>query len=341
MTRNRRLAWLLLAAGVSVYVGACLTLSSPKETGKAAVRGIRPMHKVHTDQGLDCTICHEIKEGKPQFPTHELCSTCHDINVDEPDPKKCGFCHTNENFETTQRTKVLTDEIKFDHDKHAPVECTACHKEPDRAKLPAGPKMPFCMNCHATKGNPKLNECATCHVSINEQTVPLTRAGQRIPHDSPEIWKHVHGRQATVDPKFCATCHEQQAFCDTCHAQKPPESHTLTWRQRTHGLQASWDRQRCAVCHEEDSCQKCHRNTQPQSHKNFWGKPANRHCVSCHYPPTKTECVVCHENIDHKTAIPSPHRIMLYPPLCAQCHPGGPPKPPHPANSTARCQTCH
>jgi hypothetical protein len=68
----------------------------------------------------------------------------------------------------------------------------------------------------------------------------------------------------------------------------------------------------------------------------------DRHCANCHFPPTDTGCVVCHESIDHASALPSPHRFNIYPANCRICHPGGRPnQAPHPTNSTVNCQFCH
>ena len=192
---------------------------------------------------------------------------------------------------------------------------------------------------------PALNDCATCHTTINKDTVPQFRNGQRIAHDAPDVWKKVHGQEAKIDKQFCATCHDandKKLSCNECHSKEAPADHTLAWRGRTHGLEAQWNRNRCATCHEEDSCVKCHRNTPPDSHRGGWGAPADRHCVNCHFPAQKNECTVCHETIDHEKAKPSPHAAGVYPPNCGTCHPGRIPYlAPHPLNSTTRCVTCH
>lgn len=344
MRRRSRLFWVVFAIGASLIVGACVTVTRPK-TAKVD-RGVRVNHAIHAEQNLDCATCHEPQEGGVMsFPTHDTCSVCHEINVDEPTVEQCGKCHTNENYEIDPWQKLLNAELKWSHDPHVAkeIDCAVCHTKMDMAPagLPAGSRKPACMDCHG-KTDPKLNECSVCHSEVNADVVPKFRGAQRIQHDAPAIWAHLHGEESKVDPKYCALCHTEKAFCDDCHTTHPPDNHTVAWRRKTHGLEASWDRTSCSVCHEEDSCLKCHRNTEPASHRPQWGPPNNQHCVSCHYPPTQTNCTVCHESIEHQTAMPSPHRLMIYPARCNACHPGGlPNRAPHPMNSTVRCDFCH
>lgn len=341
MTQRPRLIWVAVALGVSVLVGACVTLTSPKAS--KVDRGVRVNHAFHAEQGLDCATCHTAEEGRFTFPTHDLCSTCHDINVDEPSKEACGLCHTNEEYDVADYVKPLKGDVKFSHDPHvAKIEdCKTCHADPDKGTVSAGPQKPACMECHG-KTDRKLNECSVCHNEITKETRPMHRAGVRIPHDDPATWKRVHGSESKVDPKYCALCHTEQSYCDTCHTTTAPDSHTLAWRKKTHGIEAGWNRNSCAVCHEESTCTKCHHTTEPESHRASWGAPINNHCTSCHYPPSKTGCTVCHESVEHKSAMPSPHRVLLYPPNCRKCHPGGSPmRAPHPTNSSVRCQFCH
>lgn len=342
MTRRQRILWLVVAVALSGLVAACITYTQPK--AQKADRGVRINHALHIEQGLECAICHEPQDGGAYgFPTHDTCSACHDIDMDNPEPEACGFCHTNESFEIAEFQSPLGPDLVFNHDPHvaAEVECATCHTDVDKALLPSGPLKPFCMDCHG-KTSPALNECAVCHKETNKETIPSSRYGVNLAHDQPAIWAKVHGTESKVDPKYCALCHTEQAFCDDCHTTTAPDSHTVSWRRTTHGMQASWDRNNCSVCHEEDSCLQCHQNTQPESHRRAWGPPSNSHCTSCHYPPTKTNCVVCHESIEHPSALPSPHRALVYPAACAACHPGGQTnRPPHPENSTVNCRFCH
>ncbi|MCC6796285.1 MAG: hypothetical protein IT366_14280 [Candidatus Hydrogenedentes bacterium] len=340
----RRLGLAAIVLLASVAIAACVSSTLPKPAKKD--RGVKVNHQLHAEQGLDCATCHEAQEGgKISFPTHETCSVCHDINMDQPTAEMCNKCHTRgDDYGVTPLETRLKPELKWSHEPHAAKEvaCDKCHgADPDTQGLPSGSLKPMCMDCHG-KTDPKLNECSVCHNEMSDKVVPMFRGQSRIQHDVPAIWAHTHGSEARVDPKFCSMCHTEQNFCDTCHATQAPQDHTPTWRRKAHGIEAGYNRNKCSVCHEEDSCLQCHKNTTPESHKAAWGAPVNNHCTSCHYPATKDNCTVCHESVQHITAPPSPHRALIYPPNCRRCHPGSTPgRAPHAVNTTVGCKFCH
>jgi hypothetical protein len=341
MSQLTRFRWLAVLA-VSVLVGACVTYTRVKSPGRVD-RGIRFPHKTHAAEGLGCTDCHGVEEGGQLMPNHDLCGTCHDFDVDKPDPEACGKCHTNPGNKVRPRATLLGGERKFSHEAHLAkkIECDTCHPDLDKGTLPRGPIMSFCMDCHE-KTRADLAACAVCHKELNKDVRPNMLGGRRISHDAPSLWRRVHGREWRNNEAGCALCHESNEFCEACHRQNRPESHTVSWRRTGHGLRATWDRQKCSVCHEEDSCLKCHKNTEPASHRAAWGRPVNRHCISCHYPPERTGCTVCHESIEHGGAMTSPHNLGLFPRRCGRCHPGGMPnRAPHVLNGTVRCVACH
>lgn len=334
---------LLVVLILSTYVGACMTINMV--INKDADRGIKFNHKQHFEAGLeDCSDCHSTDGERPSFPDHELCGVCHEIDIDNIDPEACGVCHSSEALEIKPYSPILKAELKFKHEFHMTEElnCAVCHADPDTAVLPNKKLKPFCVDCHST-GAKMLTECQTCHSEISKTTRPSYRGETRIAHDEPKIWEHMHGREARFDPQYCTNCHELETYCDDCHRKNPPRTHTVSWRRKSHGLRATWDRDKCATCHEEDSCVRCHNNTQPSSHRQSnWDSFPQLHCVSCHYPAQRSNCTVCHESITHEKARPSIHRLGTYPRNCGRCHPGGRPHAaPHKLNSTVRCRECH
>ena len=340
--RSKIVAVLVLTA----LLGACAALRSDKESASHD-RGIKFDHQLHTTDpvALDCTLCHDPSAGEPTMPTHDTCSACHEIKIEEFDLENCKTCHTDPDLVIKPYEKKLTDEVVFSHAPHvaAEVACASCHPPLDDIFKANGDVMAFCVDCHSTAENKAINECSVCHTEIRAELVPKYRGDTRIAHDAPEVWERIHGQEARMDQAFCAICHtEQEAFCSDCHEKNPPDSHTLTWRRRTHGLQAEWDRDRCTVCHEEDSCLKCHQNTQPTSHRGSFARGQQTHCASCHFPVQNNNCTVCHESIEHRSAMRSPHTLGIYPTDCGRCHPGGmPDRAPHFVNSTVRCFQCH
>jgi hypothetical protein len=333
-----RKKWYALAmVTLSLMVAACVTYQAMRPD-----RGLKFNHEKHPAKDLACEDCHSVENGEPGMPSHDTCSVCHD-QADLSKSKECDYCHSQPDQAVKPIAKVLSPEAKFGHAKHLDkkIECKTCHPNPDKSVVVSGNLMTFCMDCH-TKTGQTLTECSVCHKEIRKNVRPKYHGPVRIAHDSPQIWEKIHGQQSKNDPKFCALCHDDQTSCEECHRKNPPQDHTITWRRKSHGLRATWERERCAACHEEDSCLRCHQHNAPQSHHGGWGPPSDRHCVQCHYPPRETGCTVCHEDIEHKSAEPSPHDLGLFPARCAPCHPfNNPYRAPHPLNSTVRCVVCH
>ena len=323
-----------------LLVGACVTVR--ELTSEKASRGLTFSHAKHVEEDMDCTDCHEVEE-QASLPDHELCSLCHEIDEDVKDPEACGMCHSDPEWSVAAAVKTLSIEQKFSHAVHvdAEITCAQCHPDPDARRLPKGPVKPFCVDCHKA-ARAELAECSVCHNEINRDLRPTRRGKARIAHDAQQIWAHTHGQEWRVDPEFCSHCHEDETFCVDCHRTEAPRDHTISWRRKTHGMRASWDRTKCTVCHEEDMCMKCHQNTEPSSHRGSWGGRLNRHCMNCHVPMEGSNCAVCHESVEHRSAKPSVHRLGVYPNPCAMCHPGGNPfRAPHVMNSTLSCKVCH
>lgn len=330
--------------GVMVWLvlGACVGWRDMRHEKTA--RGVGILHARHAEEGMDCTDCHEFmaQATTPTMPTHDICSMCHEFDVESPTKESCGLCHDRRDFSVDPYRARLSSEQIFDHATHAEAEvaCTQCHGDKTEPRPMRSPLMPECVKCHSETGSPKLLECATCHKEIRMDLIPEFRDGTRIAHDSPTVWTQVHGREARMNSNFCARCHEdEQAFCADCHRLEKPASHNVSWNRRTHGVHAAWDRDTCSVCHQEDSCMRCHERTQPTSHRGSFTPPSSTHCVQCHFP-AETNCAICHQAIDHRTAGPTPHGPFTG--TCSDCHPVGMPGiAPHTVNPVINCTVCH
>ncbi len=343
--------------GLCVLLAACVTTwrwgGEPDPN-----RGVRAKHAFHAENGLECLDCHEINAGqRVAFPKHDTCSMCHTIEEDAVPDQSCMTCHTRDDYSIEPLNVLLTEESKFDHSIHveAELDCAVCHENPGEAIASPGKLMPICMDCHANADTPftsiasteidaaafRSNECAVCHRELSTETIPTSRHGERIAHDTPQIWERVHGQEAHVDQMFCAQCHDDRDDCTVCHQTQKPKDHTLTFNRNTHGLLASMNRQRCATCHEEESCRTCHEQARPVSHRGAFLGAQSSHCVECHFPP-ENNCTVCHDEIEHRAAPASPHTAGPVDPNCGACHPGGVPGAvPHFLNQTTSCRTCH
>lgn len=351
------MAFAALVASALLFT-ACESLRPPK-TPSRKERGMEFSHATHLAAKMECASCHDFNAKDPLPLNHALCSVCHIAaaplapgaqltppNTPDhqgPNAQNCALCHVAGDYKVKDLKPRLSGEIKFDHKPHVAkgVACSECHGDPDKKPLPDHNLMPDCMKCHAKVDN-KLNDCTVCHKELNTTTVPSFHGTRRIQHDVQPVWEKVHGREALEDKQYCSICHKDEGFCSDCHRVTKPQSHTIPWERENHGLEASWDRQKCAVCHEEDSCVRCHERTKPQSHTGSFADPINTHCVECHYPRGDNSCAVCHQEIEHEKAGPAIHKLGVYPPHCADCHPGGSPtRAPHILNSTVECRVCH
>lgn len=362
----------LMATVVAMYalLTACSTwrhVLMPEKFPPAPNRGILVNHELHTNEGLDCTDCHEVIGGeRVGFVDHETCMLCHEIPEESAtapaqfmQDTSCTKCHIRADYSVAPDRQMITSEMKFDHEVHvnAEVDCATCHENPDKPMPKTGILMAQCMQCHEKAGHAftgvagsglvaeafKANACQVCHKELTKETIPTHRHGRRIAHDKAGVWKKAHGGEAMLDRAYCAQCHtDEQDDCMKCHRVMKPDSHTVAWNRKIHGIQAQMNGQSCSVCHEEDSCVKCHKHTQPRSHRGSFTAPRNNHCVSCHVP-AENDCTVCHESIEHRSAIRTPHDAGGgYTGNCASCHPGGlAGAAPHHINSTLGCLACH
>jgi hypothetical protein len=300
-------------------------------------------HAPHIEEGLDCTQCHATAEDEAQAGLSANltgCKLCHtNIDKDKPRDKTIEVFLVDDKPIWLQKTADYSGEVRFDHGKHAKagVECAACHQPQAEGKgeglrLRGGKGR--CLECHAK--TERGDDCAVCHTTLRKDAQPPD-------HDA--NWLRLHGsmtrtRISGLGETTCEQCHTEDS-CNECHRVTAPTSHTNFWRRRGHGLTAAMDRAACTTCHEPDYCMRCHREAQPASHRGAFGPPGNRHCATCHLPPTGMSCGVCHENFPaHAEGPPTPgnnaHRNARSPGDCLTCHVALP----HP-NPGGDCRTCH
>jgi hypothetical protein len=320
-------------AAVIAVVGLLLPLSACRKEQF----GLTFNHELHVvENEVECSTCHEqASAGGMSLPDHEVCSVCHEIDVDNPSTD-CLQCHnvkTPEEIQVLHAEEPAAGEIIFSHETHTYMDatCEECHI---RASVSTSAEdniiapMASCLICHDDDQAPQ-KDCSLCHIASSpvNATHKLT-------------WEIDHGLESRFGGSRCMTCHQEDS-CITCHQDKKPRDHNNTWRKITHGAEAAWNRSRCMVCHQEDFCDRCHDNTRPRSHTAGWNSgPMPRHCSQCHIPVAPVNCSVCHEQTPHPSAPASPH-----PPfegfMCEECHPT--PAgifPPH-QDTGIECTVCH
>lgn len=300
-------------------------------------------HDIHEEEGLDCSMCHEGAEDRPDagFPeSANGCMLCHEeLDAAKPFDRTVAAFLVDEQPRWLSRSDLYAGEMTFNHGAHydAEIDCEACHGpqtggEGQGLRIRGGKAT--CLQCHAD--TPRGNDCSVCHKTLRLDIPPPSHEAN---------WKRFHGvnsRQliAGMGETTCAQCHQEDT-CIRCHQVEQPSSHTNFWRTRGHGLSAGIDRSSCLACHQPDYCDRCHRSTQPRSHRGAFGPPGNRHCASCHLPAQGLSCGVCHSNFPaHSPGPGTPgnvqHMTANSPFDCLLCHVGLS----HP-NPGGDCRQCH
>ena len=164
--------------------------------------------------------------------------------LDAPDTEACEKCHT------TFRAVSPDGDLLIPHRAHVQVlevECVVCHQDLVHSVNSEGfnrPEMTTCLSlchdgeqateqctsCHTRKNTPEshasddwlsvhgvmseTDDCGSCHDWTPDycgechQKRPATHVGN---------WKTLHAERASVHPKGCLVCHDEEAFCNECH----------------------------------------------------------------------------------------------------------------------------
>jgi hypothetical protein len=319
-------------------------------------------HAPHAEEGLECSTCHPdaasgVTAGFP--PSEKGCLLCHrDKDKDKPQERTVAAFLVDGKARWLARPSAYApatgdaasrpsgaasrpSDVRFDHGKHAAagVACETCHAatiDGSGTGLRIEGGKATCLGCHRQKST-RGDECSVCHATLRKDVAPPSHAAS---------WRLVHGADSRrliegLGETTCSQCH-QESSCRTCHQEEAPANHTNFWRRQGHGLTAAIDRGKCATCHQEDYCVRCHQQATPTSHRSGFGPPRNRHCLSCHLPPTPgLTCATCHQNLgthQQGPAMPATqvHRTARSPTDCRGCHVALS----HPDPGTD-CRACH
>jgi hypothetical protein len=277
------------------------------------------------EQEIECEACHEIdSRGRPSMPDHEVCATCHDIDIDEPD-EECMLCHVlspaDVAAEAYENVEVIhapeSGGFQFDHSAFSgdSAVCAKCHDE----AMKSSQSTDNLRGDHASlfpgvreQGGDTTN-CTLCHIDMNRTAPPSS-------HQAPNFL-NAHGNLYRNDPNLCLNCHTQNQ-CDTCHQNTKPQSHYKNEWRHSHGKVGQFDEQKCMMCHNENACTSCHSQEMPRDHTNFFRTRSHGKIASW----DRDRCLVCHKQ-DY----------------CQACHlgaaPGIPPEDFHRPGTP--CLVCH
>lgn len=127
-------------------------------------------HKLHVDQKMDCTDCHQLamKTRRSGLPTANLCMTCHAaIKTDSPEVKKIAQYKAEHKSIPWVRLYQVPGFIYYNHERHvkgAGIVCSTCHGATGTEEVSVAHReftMGFCIDCHKEKQ--ASNDCSVCH----------------------------------------------------------------------------------------------------------------------------------------------------------------------------------
>lgn len=168
----------LRGAAATVLLSLYACLSSGCRQAAAGTQPIAFNHKVHAEQSVDCTTCHEGAERgeRAGLPGKEVCMVCHQVAVGATaeEARLRALAEQGDELQWSRLT-ALPDHVYFSHRRHTSagkIECSSCHGEMEKATRPQLRAMHFsmrrCERCHAAhperEGAARATlDCASCH----------------------------------------------------------------------------------------------------------------------------------------------------------------------------------
>jgi cytochrome c7-like protein len=137
----------------------------------APIQPIAFNHKIHLQNNMDCTNCHDgVTQGPDAgIPSVSFCMACHQaIAVDKPEIRKLAAYADKGQDVPWQPVYWFYPEthVRFRHSPHvnAGVNCKQCHGDLTQQTVAVKSRdltMNLCLSCHRAKG--ASVDCTTCH----------------------------------------------------------------------------------------------------------------------------------------------------------------------------------
>ncbi|MFN7972553.1 MAG: hypothetical protein U0166_09420 [Acidobacteriota bacterium] len=343
MSRRSKIAYAVVAAGVSLLLPAGRGASSPDATGSAT-------QSPHGKLNVPCQSCHtqsgwkpirsapDFDHGQTRYPLRGMhrdvpCVRCHAKPVFKDVGSKCADCHADihkrqfgascEQCHNVRGWQVSLHEMREHQNRfpllgaHAALECIACHKTAATGQFQGLPTQ--CVACHLEdyrKATPSHADagfpaaCEQCH-GMN------TWFGARFDHFRSTGFG-LTGAHRLLD---CRSCHVGGQFkgtptdCAGCHlgdyrAATNPNHMALGFPQT------------CQTCHSDIAWRPA-RFDHATTGFPLTGAHASAPCESCHvngnYNLADTSCVSCHLKDYMGTTSPN-HARAGYSQACQTCH---------------------
>ena len=213
----------VLAIAVHAAPGAAWAMQTSQGQRPDAGAAALPQFQHAKHRHVACASCHnsDRRHGEVMVRSRQDCMRCHHTGAQR---QNCGLCHnqsTIRRLPERPRSFVLaathapaTLNIRFDHQPHAPFECSQCH-----GPAPSyTPDQGNCATCHVLHHGPDAT-CSNCHgpgaMARHTREAHVSCASANC-----------HGQAAVDLPntrQTCLVCHTTQRghmsgrLCTTCH----------------------------------------------------------------------------------------------------------------------------
>ncbi len=290
---------LTITLSIGYFRSDAQTGRSAGKKGEARLVGLAPRPGVdyskfsHTTHSLECSDCHEVKDGEIayKFPKHDSCNECHNFVPFRLSASGfCMICHDNKNNYKSVRPgyaeKAQSDfGTKFPHAVHIGANGTDFDKnnkdpldgfDEKLKKVQAVSKESGCIECHVKDGpdkkeqsfsNPNHPECFRCHGSDpNTKVAPVMQ-------DCTGCHKPWLAKQNSVSGLFPTFYHD-----DTHEDDSRPKPKTKTPEEREAILK---ERAKDLTKNKKLKCQYCH-DVNKAERLVAIDRPLQSRCTVCH-----------------------------------------------------------
>ncbi len=221
-------------------------------------------HFTHTNamhSRLPCLLCHRRDNNSPRisFPGksgHLPCAGCHALQFSDSSSPICTICHTNSTTGAMKRFPGLRSfGMKFDHTRHARVNCATCHKSSGNGaarSIPSGSNAhTTCFQCHSSRASDAMISCNVCHQPGRLVRTPATSVAFRKSFS--------HARHITAKSMNCASCHTLRPGAPRGRQMSSPLTSMHFAPERSLSCGGCHNGKRAFGADEFTNCRRCHR----------------------------------------------------------------------------------
>ena len=209
---------------------------------------------------LPCLVCHrrDDNSARIRFPgrtNHLPCSGCHALQFADAASPICTICHTNAQTGAMKGFPGLRSfGAKFNHSRHARVNCATCHTPAARGvarNIPSGRSAhTTCFQCHTANSSNAMASCSTCHQPGRLVRVSESAKAFRL--------NFSHARHGANRDLSCRSCHTVRAGSARGRQVSSPIASMHFAPSRSQSCASCHDGKRAFGAEDFANCKRCH-----------------------------------------------------------------------------------